>query len=290
MLRQTVISKSMVMVTSLVLLAGCDLALFINHSGTRKHPSARVAAAALQTSQGHGQDAYARLLRNWVNERGLVDYTALQRQPTDLQHVLDEIGNTSQVSYDSWDDHGKIAFLINAYNVITLQSIINQKPIKASIRNIFGVWKIRRHLVLGQFRTLDDIEHKILRRQFNEPRIHAALVCAAMSCPPLRQEPYTAQQLERQLDEQVHRWLASPAGLQIDRIKGTVKISAIFRWFAPDWKRSEKNPVLIPSHNKTSPELNFIARYISPIDKAYILAGDYKLSYLDYDWSLNRQK
>ena len=242
-----------------------------------------------QISQRQGRDAYARVLRNRVNESGLVDYTGLQRQPADLQQVLDVIGSTPLEHYEGWDEQGKIAFLINAYNAITLKSIIDQKPLKASIRDIFGVWKLRRHPVMGQSLTLDEIEHKILRRQFNEPRIHASLVCAAVSCPPLRREPYTAEQLDGQLDDQVRRWLASPAGLQIDRGRGTVKISAIFQWFAPDWKRSETDLVTIPNHSKTSPELNFIGRYVNPEDRAYIMAGDYKLSYLDYDWSLNRQ-
>ena len=289
MFRLTVFTKPLVMITCLALLAGCDALPTGSDSGSGSDPSASAAATTSHISLRQGQDAYARVLRNRVNESGLVDYTALQRQPANLQQILDAIGSTPPERYEGWDEEGKIAFLINAYNAITLKSIIDQKHLKASIRDIVGVWKIRRHPVLGQSRTLDEIEHKILRRQFNEPRIHAALVCAAISCPPLRREPYTAEQLDGQLDDQVRRWLASPAGLQIDRGRGTVKISAIFQWFSPDWKRGEKDPVSIPNHSKTSPELNFIGRYVDAEDRAYILAGDYKLSYLDYDWSLNRQ-
>jgi hypothetical protein len=105
----------------------------------------------------------------------------------------------------------------------------------------------------------------------------------------LRREPYVAERLDEQLDEQVRRWLSSPVGLQIDQDKATVRISAIFEWFATDWKRSEENVASIPNHASASPVLTFIGRYLDPADRAYLLAGNYKLSYLDYDWALNRQ-
>jgi hypothetical protein len=275
------------MAACLSLLAGCGVTPMASEGGA--DPSEPTTLTSAPASPSLDSSRFATVLRNRVNEQGLVDYEGLQRDPAILNEYLAEIGKVSPERYQAWSETARIAFLINAYNAITLKSIIDQKPLKSSIRDILGVWRVRKHPVMGKSLTLDEIEHTILRREFNEPRIHAALVCAAISCPPLRREPYAAERLDEQLDDQVRRWLASPLGLQIDREKATVKISAIFQWFAPDWKRSEKNLVTIPNHAKTSPVLNFIGRYVNPEDSAYLLAGDYKLSYLDYDWSLNRQ-
>jgi hypothetical protein len=234
--------------------------------------------------------AYATVLERRVDAEGLVDYAGLQGQPRRLDRFLAVVADVSQQRYQAWPEKERIAFLINAYNAITLRSIIDQKPIKASIRDILGVWRIRTHPVMGRSLTLDAIEHQILRKEFNEPRIHAALVCAALSCPPLRREPYSGEQLDAQLEDQVRRWLGSGVGLHINRREGTVKISAIFQWFADDWGRADPDAEPIPGHGDASPVLRFIARHLEGEDRAYVLAGDYTLSYLDYDWSLNRQQ
>lgn len=275
------------MAMCLGLLAGCGGTPTAGERGPGSSDSISLTSAQSESARKSGP--YATVLRTRVNDRGLVDYSALQRDPAKLNAYLEEIANLSPERYAAWSEQARISFLINAYNAITLKSIIDQKPLKSSIRDILGVWKFRKHPVMGKALTLDEIEHKILRREFNEPRIHAALVCAAISCPPLRKEPYTAQRLDEQLDDQVRRWLASPVGLQIDRAKGTVGISTIFKWFAPDWKRAEENPIPVPNHSQASPVLHFIGRHVSQEDREYLLAGAYKLAYLNYDWSLNRQ-
>ncbi|WP_216904431.1 DUF547 domain-containing protein [Synechococcus sp. CCY 9618] len=229
------------------------------------------------------------LLRIYVDDQGLVNYRALQNNPSQLKTYLRRVAAVSPASYAAWPPQDQIAFLINAYNAITLQSIIEHRPIKASIRDIFGVWKVRTHTVMGRQLSLDAIEHNILRRDFSEPRIHAALVCAAISCPPLRREAYTGPQLNAQLEDQTRRWLAGPHGLVIDRGAGTVKISAIFQWFGQDWTKAPGSGGSVPNHGNQSAVLLFIADHVNADDRAFLLTGDYNLSNLPYDWSLNRR-
>ena len=224
-----------------------------------------------------------------VDESGMVDYAALQRDPAQLDRYLQALVDLPPESFSSWSEAEQIALLINAYNALTLRSIIDHDPIRPSIKAIPGVWKLRRHPVMGLRLTLDEIEHQILRRQYNEPRIHAALVCAAISCPPLRREAYTGPELERQLEDQTNRWLASGEGLWIDREAGEVAISSIFEWFAEDWPRADPDAVPVPGHEKDSAVLRFIARHRPAEERQLLLAGAYRLTYLPYDWDLNRQ-
>jgi hypothetical protein len=229
------------------------------------------------------------VLERVIDGRGMVDYATLQRDPARLDRYLQALADLPRERFSSWSEAEQIALLINAYNALTLRSIIDHDPIRPSIRAIPGVWKVRRHKLMGLHLTLDEIEHRILRREYNEPRIHAALVCAAISCPPLRREAYTGAALERQLEDQTNRWLASAVGLRIDPAAGEVAISQIFQWFGEDWPRADPDAAPVPGHEKESAVLHFIARHRPAGERQLLLGGDYRLSYLPYNWDLNRQ-
>ncbi len=245
------------------------------------------------TTEPYQLDQYQQVLSRYVGEQGLVDYDGLQADRETLDQVVASFGAVTPEAYGSWSEDEQIAFLINAYNVFTLQSIIDQEPLKSSIRDIPGVWRLRQFAIAGDTKTLDNIEHDTLRKNFNEPRIHSALVCAAISCPPLRSEPYRGDQLDAQLDEQVNQWLAGDHGLMVDQQSDRVAISSIFEWFGEDWvptygSSSAQNEQL-PGSDQEKAVLNFISNYVSPELKTYLESGGYELTYLDYDWSLNRQ-
>ncbi|MCT0207241.1 DUF547 domain-containing protein [Synechococcus sp. CS-1332] len=277
----------LLLVCGLVLIAatGCGggSAALMGREGSR--PS--LAAVAPQASLDPAP--FNAVLQNVVDGRGLVDYAALQRDPAQLDRYIKALGALAPERFASWSEVEQIALLINAYNAFTLRSIIDHDPIRPSIKAIPGVWKFRRHQLMGRSLTLDAIEHEILRKDYNEPRIHAALVCAAISCPPLRREAFTGPALDRQLEDQTTRWLASPVGLTIDRAAGTVRISSIFQWFAEDWQRADPTAAAVPGHQKQSAVLRFIARHRPAEERALILGGDYRFSYLPYNWDLNRQ-
>ncbi|MGK7909730.1 MAG: DUF547 domain-containing protein [Synechococcus sp.] len=234
-------------------------------------------------------ELYAEVLATYVDERGLVDYEGLQANREPLDTYLADLAALDEATYNSWSEDEQIAYWVNAYNAITLMSIIDQDPIKPSIKDILGVWRVRRHAVYGGEKTLDGIEHGILRKFYDEPRVHAALVCAALSCPLLRAEPYVGELLDAQLDEQVEQWLAKSDGFRIDREGNTVYLSKIFDWFTSDWEPSYGVEEGFTGNSAQKAVLNFVSQYADEGDIDYLKAGDYEVKFFDYDWSLNVQ-
>ena len=115
------------------------------------------------------------------------------------------------------------------------------------------------------------------------------LVCAAVSCPYLRLEPFVGERLDEQLDDQVRIFLGQPEVLEIDREKGEVRLSSIFDWFTEDWAASFSPDEGFSGSDDERAVLNFITAYVSESDGEYLKTGEYRVRYSDYDWSLNRQ-
>jgi len=247
-------------------------------------------------------DDYASTLGTYVDDNGMVDYKGLKANRGKLDTFAAALGALSPEVYNGWSDKEKIAFWINAYNALTLEAIIDRYPIKSSfvaslrfpknsIRQIPGVWDELKFSVMGSEMTLDEIEHARLRRTFSEPRIHVALVCAAMGCPSLRNEPFTADRLDAQLDDQADRFLKDSEKFRIDRNKGKVHLSSIFKWFGDDFKSAYGTDTGFTGHERAERAvLNFISERLIEPDADYLAKGEYKIEYLDYDWSLNEQK
>ena len=245
---------------------------------------------------------YASALKKHVDDKGMVNYAALKADRADLDRFARLLAGLKGEAYEKWDEKTKIAFWSNAYNALTLKAIIDNYPIKGgfwksriypknSIRQIPGVWDKLQFLVLGQKMTLNDIEHKQLRARFNEPRIHVALVCAAMSCPPLRNEPYTGKKLDAQLRDQTVRFLAHPRRFRIDRQAGQVHLSKIFEWFGGDFVKTYKPAEGVEGRSDAERAvLNFSAAHLPKEDGDFLRQKKYSVSYLEYDWTLNEQK
>lgn len=241
------------------------------------------------TNTGLDYTLYNDVLSTYVDDSGRVDYVGLQQSRQPLDTFNDGLAVIDETTYNSWSEADQIAYWVNAYNSLTLKSIVDQTPLKASIKDITGVWRLRKHPIRSEKKTLDNIEHDTLRADFNEPRIHAALVCAAISCPPLRTEVFTGDNLDAQLDDQVVQWLAQTDGLKIDQAAGEVRLSKIFSWFGDDWIPTYGVETGFTGSKAERAVLNFVSNYVSDDDRAYLEAGDYKVSYFDYDWSLNKQ-
>lgn len=248
-------------------------------------------------------DSYATVLHTHVDDKGMVSYSALGKSPAELNRFVRALAAVDPKTYDSWDEQAQVAFWINAYNALTLRAIIDHYPIKAglisglaypknSIRQIAGVWDKVQFLVMDKRMTLNQIEHEILRAKFYEPRIHVALVCAAMGCPPLRNEPFLGDKLDEQLNDQAKRFLADPAKFRIDRGSGKVHLSSIFKWFGEDFVKGHKPDGDFASGGSDSEKavLHFISGYLPAQDAEYLKTGKYEVAYLDYDWSLNERK
>lgn len=247
-------------------------------------------------------DDYSAILAVFVDQQGLVDYQALKDNRRRLDLFAAALGTLSPTDYSNWSEKDQIAFWINAYNALTLEAVINHYPIQASvlksaifpknsIRQIPGVWTDLRFEVVGKEVTLDQIEHQILRQQFNEPRIHVALVCAANGCPPLRNEPYTGKALDEQFADQTKRFLALQDKFRIARSQGSVYLSPIFDWFGVDFVNSygDAEKTKAGRSREEKAVLNFIAAHLKASEHDYLTTASYDVVYLDYDWSLNEQ-
>ena len=251
----------------------------------------RIYAQTILAKKSFNYEDYDQVLKNYVRS-GRVNYKSLQRKDNrkELDSFNTALGSLNSSIYEGWSESEKIAFLINAYNSFTLESIIDQKPLTKSIQHISGVWTNRKFKIAGQLKTLYDIKYQILRKQFNDPRIHMALVYAAKSSPPLRNEPYTGAKLDTQLDDQTRQFLASPEGFEIDYQKNRVYLSRIFKWFGVDWlKTYGVNDDRFTGNPRQRAVLNFISQYLDEDDRDYLIRGNYQLNYLRYDWSLNDQ-
>ena len=251
----------------------------------------------------HSHSQFNELLQTHVNKAGFVDYKSLQNNASQLKSYLQELGAVDASQLAAWSEQQQLAYWINAYNAFTLKAIIDNYPIKRgsavglfspknSILQIPGVWKELEWTVATGKITLDNIEHEVLRKQYAEPRIHFAIVCASFSCPNLRNEAYIATQLDSQLnDQQQVFFINNEKGVSIDIERKRVKVSKIFDWFAEDFVVEGNDETLFSKRkNKQAGVLRYIVARMPETDrKAFLLLDDFRFDYLDYDWELNEQ-
>jgi hypothetical protein len=237
---------------------------------------ANAALAAAPFDQTHS--GFARVLSNFVSN-ARVDYAGLKAAPVDLDAYLTEIAAVKPGEFTQWPKEDRLALLLNLYNAQTLRLIIDHYPLK-SIRSIGilpgAAW---RQLIVrfgGQVMSLEHLEHEIIRAEYDEPRIHFALVCAAVSCPPLRPEPYVAARLTAQLGDQTRQFLATKEKNRFDAKEGVLWLSAIFDWYKSDFTK--------PAGSLE----NYVKPYL-PAESAATLsrAKKVKVRFTNYDWTLN---
>lgn len=200
----------------------------------------------------------------------LVDYRQLSGK-SELEELYNSLKMIKVSTLEQ--EEARLAFWINAYNFLTIYIVAGQPGIKSikDLNTLFAnVWNQKVIIIEGRQLTLDDIEHKIIRKEFSRPRIHFALVCAALSCPDLLDRAYRPELLKEQLLAQEKSFLSNKTkGLYIDRAKKTVYISKIFSWYGKDFPGGA-------------------AGWLA--DQGYLSEGGadgYKIKYLRYDWDLN---
>ncbi len=225
-----------------------------------------------QKAPSHQQ--WDKLLKAHVNTSGMVNYKGFQKDKAELDAYLKTL--SSNAPQKSWSQNETKAYWINAYNAYTLSLILKHYPVK-SIKDIGGKiykvntpWDIKFISIGSNKYDLNNIEHGILRKQFNDPRIHFALVCASISCPILRREAYTADKVNAQLEDAGKVFLADRSKNKITATKA--ELSKYFSWYKGDFT---KNGSLSEFINKYS---------------AIKINSSSDISYLDYNWSLNEQK
>jgi Protein of unknown function, DUF547 len=235
----------------------------------------QVQAALARGKQRFDHRAWSSLLAGGVDEHGRVNYRFFQTRRADLDRYL---GAVAAVDLSRLAPAELEALLINAYNAITVASILAH-PGVTTIRDIDGVWDEAKHRVGGFEITLDDIEHTLLRPFFRDPRIHFAVNCASVSCAPLPRWAFDGATLDRQLDERARLFLSDPRNVKLEG--GTLLLSPYFDWYGGDFTAEGWKP-----RAATIPE--FVALYSTPEVAARIRsAGPLELEFLDYDWALN---
>ncbi|MFH2057124.1 MAG: DUF547 domain-containing protein, partial [bacterium] len=176
------------------------------------------------------------------------------------------------------------------YNMLTLRSVIDAYPV-ASLRDIAGAWDKRQWTVAGEQVTLNDIEHEILARKSNDPRFHLAINHGTLGDPPLVSQPYYPTNLSDQL-ELVSRYFATNERYnRLDPVVGTAELSPLFKRFGEEFIPGYYDNGLFSNLCKEeNAAVVFVIKHHSPEEQQRLFAADYRISYLEDDWSLNEQQ
>ncbi len=235
--------------------------------------------AGASVQAGELEDAWDNILRDHVHPAVIsgiplntVDYRALKKDQR-WPHLVELLSRTPEPG----DEAGKKAFWFNAYNILAIDLVLSGYPV-STIKDIGPwykrVWNIDAGTVAGSKRSLGEIEHDILR-PMGDPRFHAAVVCASLSCPDLRTEAYRRESLDHQLDDQMRDFLANPAkGARVEKNGDVLRVSWIFDYFEKDFEQDGQDV------------FTYLQDYL-PEHLTSALSNSPKLRYLDYDWSLN---
>lgn len=213
------------------------------------------------------------------------DYAALKRDPAEFNAYLKQLHVVTPDELATWTKEQRFAFWINVYNAHTIELIVENYPLK-TIRDLDRALGLKsvfddEFIPMQAFHqdgkddllSLNDVEHGILRERFKDARLHAAVNCASISCPPLRGEAFLASKLDTQLEEQMRGFVNDPARNRLDAAAGQLQLSEIFKWFAEDFERDAGSV------------REYLLLFV-PEEKAE-LVRQAKLRYLDYDWGLN---
>ena len=220
--------------------------------------------------------ALDRLLKAHVDQEGWVDYQGLKADAAELNGYIQAI---ARASFDEMGRKQKLALLINAYNAFTLRLILDYYPV-ASIKDIpeDKRWNDERWHVGGHQWSLLQIENEEIRPKFIEPRLHFALVCAAIGCPKLRNEAYQADRLEQQLEDQARLVHSHRRWFRFDPGDGILHLTQLYLWYSDDFAQVAAS---VPA---------FAARYAPDLKKELDQGRQFRIKWLGYDWRLNSKE
>jgi Protein of unknown function, DUF547 len=252
--------------------------------------------ASSATAQGfdHEHRAWTALLKQHVvlldgGKASRVRYADFQKDRAALKAYTDSLSRIAEGEFKAWSRERRLAFLINAYNAHMVELILTRYPRIESVwdfgKLVNNPFKQRFFTLFGRPFTLDMIEHDVIRARgvYDDPRIHMAVNCASLGCPMLREEAYVAERLDRQLEEQVVRFLSDRTRNRYDPAANALEVSEIFRWYASDFTSGLGG---IRSREQ------FFAKHASaladaPAHQQVIREEKADIRFLVYDWRLN---
>lgn len=239
--------------------------------------------SALSSALAYDEAKLDALLSEYVNSEGLVDYTAWKNNDADLSALRTLTDELATFDPKSLSEQARLAFWINAYNAFALREVLERYPVESvRPRDFLGIpersfFTEEKHVVDGTSYSLDQIENDVLRAEFDEPRIHFAIVCASTSCPELRTEAYMAEKLEAQLNEQARSFVNDPSRNRYNAETDTASISKIFDWFEGDFTDVAAS---VPA---------YLTSYTDEEATAVLESPELDVEYMSYDWGLNDQ-
>lgn len=216
-----------------------------------------------------------------------VNYAGMKTDHAKLTAYLTALGKIDKQTFEQWPAPQQLSFLINAYNAWTVELILSTYPDIKSIKDLGSFfsspWSKKFIPLLGETRSLDNIEHELIRgdNKYGDPRIHFAVNCASIGCPALREEAYTAEKLEQQLEQQTVRFLSDKTRNRFN--KAEMELSSIFKWYQEDFSLGFRASDSLSA---------FILLYaeslgLTPEQQALLKAKKMDVDYLPYDWQLN---
>ncbi len=236
-------------------------------------------------------DALAKKHVSWLpgGHASQVDYKGMKADRAALKGYLDSLSAVQQAEYDAWNKAQKLAFLLNAYNAFTVDLVLTGYPDIKSIKDLGSLisspWKKKFFTLLGKQRSLDDVEHGLIRAPgaFDDARIHMAANCASVGCPALRNEAYAGDKLDAQLEDSVARFLSDHTRNRFNAEASKLEVSGIFDWYGKDFaaRAGSLEAWLAKYADKLSGD---------PKHQQVIRDSKAKIDFLDYDWALNDLK
>ena len=239
-------------------------------------------------AQAYGHGVWDGLLKRHVQpiRNGVateVDYAGMAGERATLKGYLYGLATVRNQEFSRWPEPERLAFLINAYNAWTVELILTAWPDVKSIKKLGSLfrspWKKAFIPLLGATRSLDDIEHGLIRAKgvYDEPRIHFAVNCASIGCPALRPEAYTAARLDAQLADAARRFLSDRSRNRLEG--GKLKLSSLFKWYGDDFTHAGGLNAFLASQGE--------ALRLAQDQHRALGAGRIEIDFLDYDWRLN---
>jgi hypothetical protein len=242
------------------------------------------------------------ILQKYVID-GWVNYKGIKSEKTKLDSYLKKLEQVDAKEFELWPKENQMTFWINAYNAITIEGILVNYPIKYggliarmrfpknSIRQIKNFWDTVFIKVMDREITLNNIEHDILRGQFQDPRIHFVLVCASIGCPLLENQAFTEFDLSQRLEKSTSDFINNTEKVLLNKEENKLFLSSIFDWYKEDFESTPQLPAELTTFPKEyRGVIAFILKYLPEDQRLFILNNKPKIDFFGYSWALNEKQ
>lgn len=217
------------------------------------------------------------VLKDFVDPTtGLVNYEKLKNE----QWLQDRVSQWQTMDIGKFTQEEKLAFWLNAYNIFTLKGVLIELSKNPDWKGNLSYWSkvkffyLRKFSIANKKMNLRYLENEILRKKFNDPRIHFAINCASASCPFLPGRLFDSETLDEFLDSLTSDFINNPSNVRYNEDNNLLKLSMIFKWYSSDFGGKEGL-------------LKFLHKYNSDLPQE---GKDLKLDYFNYDWNINSQQ